>query len=76
MAIHRLLENSAFGPEEIERMVLAYEQVAAALVLKNREGPVIRIVAQKIIEIVRIGELDPDQICKRAIEELGIARAA
>ncbi len=32
MTIYRLLANTAFGPEEIERLVHAYEQTLRALV--------------------------------------------
>jgi hypothetical protein len=76
MTIHRALENSAFSPEEIERMVVAYEQALSALALKNRDDAATRVVAQKIIQIARSGERDPVQICTRAVEELGISRAA
>jgi hypothetical protein len=30
MAIYRLLQNSAFGPEEIDRMTTAYEEARCA----------------------------------------------
>lgn len=76
MAIHRLLENSAFGPEEIERLVLAYEKVLAALSLKSRDDPATRIIAKKVIKVAQTGDLDPEQISRRAIAELGTSRAA
>jgi hypothetical protein len=36
MAIYRLLQNSAFGPEEIARLSEAYEGVSAHLRLTDR----------------------------------------
>jgi hypothetical protein len=51
MAIHRLLENSAFGPEEIEAMVVAYEKALSAFALKSGDYPAARLVAKKIIKV-------------------------
>lgn len=76
MVIHRLLENSAFGPEDIETIVVAYEKALSALALKNGDDPATRIVAKKIIKVAQTAERDPEQICRRAIEELEIYRAA
>ncbi len=71
MAIYRILQNSAFGPEEIERLVAAYEQTLAALGLKDRTDPITELVAKKIVEIAQTGVRDPLQLARRAISELG-----
>jgi hypothetical protein len=76
MAIHRLLESSVLGPEEIETIVIAYEKALSALALKSRDDPATRIIAKKIIKVAQTAERDPEQICRRAIEELGISHAA
>jgi len=55
VAIYRLLQNSAFGPEEVSRMTAAYEDVLRALGLANRTDPITEIVAKKIIEIAQTG---------------------
>jgi hypothetical protein len=55
MTIYRLLKNTTFGPEEIERLVMAYEQTLRALGLKNRSDPITR---------------DPAEISKLALNEL------
>jgi hypothetical protein len=39
MSIYTLLENTAFEPEEIERLATAYELSLHALGLKNRSDP-------------------------------------
>src|ERR1700733_6827181 len=49
MTIHRLLKNTAFGPEEIERLVTAYEQALGALGLKNGIAPITGLGAKKAI---------------------------
>jgi hypothetical protein len=72
MAIHRLLENLPMGPEEIKRLVTAYEQTLKAIHLVNRNDPVTEIVAKKIIEIAQTGVKDPAQISQQAIKDLGV----
>lgn len=72
MAIHRLLREAVFPPEDIARMTTAYEAALELLRLTDRNDPVTEIIAKKIIEITRIGERDPPRICARAIQELGI----
>jgi hypothetical protein len=71
MAIYRLLQNSAFGPEQISCMTTAYEDALRELGLVDRSDPITEIVAKKIIEIVQTGERDPLQIRMQAIAELG-----
>jgi hypothetical protein len=38
--------------------------------------PATRTIAKKIIKAAQTAERDPEQICRRAIEELGISHAA
>lgn len=76
MVIRRLLKYSAFGPEEIEIVAMAYEDTLAALDLANGDSPVTEIVAKKIIEIAQTGEVDPARIRGRAVAELGFPNAA
>jgi hypothetical protein len=72
MAIYRLLQNSAFGPEQIHSMTTAYEDTLDVLGLAHRTDSVTEIVAKKVIEIARTGERDPRQIRLRTIAELGL----
>lgn len=72
MSIYRLLENTSFGPEEIERLVKAYELSLSALGLKDRSDPITRIVAEKIIAVGRFGIEDPAQISKLVLQDLGV----
>jgi hypothetical protein len=71
-AIYRLLQFSAFEPEEITRMTAAYEHALRALRLADRQDPITELVAKKIIEVARLGESDPVRIQIRALEELGV----
>ncbi len=67
MAIYRLFQKSAFGPEEIERMTTAYEDALRVLGLTDRADPMTEILAQKIIEIAQTGERDPARIRTKAV---------
>jgi hypothetical protein len=72
MAIYRLLENSAFGPEEIRCMTDAYEHALRTLRWLNRSDPLTEMLAKKIIAITRSGEHDPALISAQAIKDLGL----
>jgi hypothetical protein len=70
MTIHRLLQNSPLGPEEIERLVAAYEQTLIALDMKQRDDPLTHIIARKIIEIGQTGIRDAAQISELVLRAL------
>jgi len=59
-----------FEPQDIERLVAAYEQTLWALRLEDRDDPVTQLVAEKIIAIGRLGIEDPAEISKLALKEL------
>jgi len=75
MAIYRLLQNSAFAPEDIDRLVAAYEDCLRILNVADRSDPVTERLAKKIIEIGQTGMRDPVQIGRLALKELGISNA-
>jgi hypothetical protein len=71
VAIYRLLQNSAFGPEDTKRMGDAYERVLVLLNLNNRrDDPLTETVAQYIIEIAQTGQKDVQMICELALSRL------
>jgi hypothetical protein len=72
MAIQRLLNHCQLKPEEISRLVAAYEQTLQALGLKDRNDPITEIVARKVIEVGK-GRSDPADIAQLAVKELGIS---
>jgi hypothetical protein len=71
MTIYRLLENTSFGPEEIERLVTAYEQTLQALGLKDRSDPITQLVVEKVIAVGRLGIENPEVISNLVLKELG-----
>ena len=68
MAIYRLLQKSAFGPDDIERLATAYESE-----LNDREDPITEIIARRIIEAAQTGLRDPDSLCATAIKDLNVS---
>jgi hypothetical protein len=72
MPIQRLLAEGNFDPNDIRRMVAAYDAARELLGLKDRSDLVCEVVAAKIIQVYRTGEHDPPHICAQALKELGM----
>ena len=68
--IRRLLENRAFGPDEIQVLTAAFEDTLRTLRLTDRADPATEIIARKIIELAQQGERDPVRLRERAIQFL------
>jgi hypothetical protein len=72
VAIYRLLQRSAFGPEDIALLASAYEDALRALKLNDRDDPITQLVAKRIIEAAQTGLRDPDSLCATAIKDLKV----
>src|SRR6266481_3251050 len=59
MAIYKLIHNAPLGPDEIQRLVNAYNETLRALGLKDRDDPLTGLVARKVFEIAQTGIGDP-----------------
>ena len=70
MAIYRLLQNSAFAPEDIAPLVAAYEDCLRSLNLSDRANPITELVAKKIIELAQTGIRDSSQLGRMALQEI------
>ena len=70
MAIYRMLNGAAFDPDAVKGMTTAYEHALAALKLTDHTDPITEIIAKKIIERSKRGELDPVRPCEAALDEL------
>ena len=57
MTIHRLIQNLAFNQDYIERLAAAYEEALLALHISDRDDPINKVIAQRIIEGARAGVL-------------------
>jgi hypothetical protein len=74
MAIYRMIRESVFEPEAIERMTVAYENALKALQITDPQDPKTELIARKIIECAGAGETDPERLCQRALKALGKER--
>ena len=72
MAIYRLLQVSAFGPEDIEKLSAAYEDALRILEISNRADPVTETIAKRIIEAAQTGVRDQVKLCMLAIKDLRV----
>ena len=50
MTIHRLIQTLAFNQDDIERLAAAYEGALHALHISDRDDPLNKVIAQRIIE--------------------------
>jgi hypothetical protein len=73
VAIYRLLQNSAFAPEDIAPLVAAYEDCLRTLKLSDRSDPITEIVAKKIIELAQTGIRDSARLGRLALQEIRIS---
>ena len=60
------------GPEEISRIIAAYEQALQTLCVKDRDDPLTEMIAKKIIKIAQTGVDDAAQLSALAIADLGV----
>jgi len=66
--IYRLLENEPFEPEHVTLMGNVFEDVLHTLGLIDREDPITRLVAMKVIELAQTGERDPARLKQLTLE--------
>jgi hypothetical protein len=70
--IRALIENdSAFGPEDIANLAVAFDAALSKLGLVDRKDPMTMTVAKLIIELAKNGERDPKKLCDDALKLLG-----
>jgi hypothetical protein len=74
MTIHHVLSRTVFGPEEIQDLAAAYDQVLRKLSLVERSDPFTELIAKKIVELGQRGVRDPDQLTQLTLTELGIVK--
>jgi hypothetical protein len=67
MPITPFLDGHYFDPETKRVMGIAFEQSCIALGLTDRGDLANAVVANRIIELAKAGERNPDQLCERAL---------
>ncbi len=76
MAIHRLIVKGSFDPDEIRVMTAAYESALTDLAVVDRNDPISELIAKSIVNVTATGERDPERVKERAINALGVRKAA
>ena len=72
MPINRLYQQGKIKPEDLERLERAFTLALKALHLVDRNDPVCDIVANKVVEIDKLGIREPREIARLAARELGV----
>jgi hypothetical protein len=71
MPIQFLIEHDHFfGPDEIAKLVEAFEGVLGELGLVRRDDPATMLVAKAIMDAAKTGERDPKRLRELAVREL------
>jgi len=63
-------KDHALEPQNIEAMRLAFHRACKALQLNETADAITEIVASKIIELARAGEIDPERLCDQVLHHL------
>ena len=66
--IYRLLENEPFQPEHVALMGNVFDDILHTLGLVDREDPITKMIAKKVIELAQAGERDPDRLKRLTLE--------
>jgi hypothetical protein len=70
-----ILQGDAFGPEALQAMSTALEEVCRVLKLDHDQGAR-EVMAVRIIELARSGERDPERLRDRVLWKAGKAHVA
>ena len=68
MPIRPFLSGHNFDPETTRRMGIAFEMVRIALRLTRQDDLANRLIAQRIIELAKAGERNPDVLRDAVVE--------
>jgi hypothetical protein len=75
MPIRSYLNGHRFDPETMRLMGLAYEMTLISLRLVDRGDISNNVIAQKLIELAKSGERDPERLCEAVLQQWGRAAA-
>jgi hypothetical protein len=68
MAIHRLITNQTFQPDEIKVLVAAYTAAREKLSIEDQSDPLAELLAQEIIDLALSGVHDPEELATMAVQ--------
>jgi hypothetical protein len=70
MPIRPFLNGEPFDAETLRILGVAFAQVAIALRVGDCDDDVKQAIANKIIELAKTGERNPDLLCEHALKEI------
>jgi hypothetical protein len=70
MSFTPYLNGERFEPETKRVLGVAFEQVCIALRIGNSDDDIKQAIANKVIELAKAGERNPDILCERALEDI------
>ena len=68
------LQGCSFDPDITRAMGVAYDKTRKMLHDRGQPEVVQEVIAQRIINVAKTGERDPDRICQRAMTSLVLER--
>jgi hypothetical protein len=71
MPLTGFLQGEKFDRETVRVMSIAFEMTRIALSFRDGIGD--ELIAKKIIELAKAGEIDPNRLCDRAFVEITAA---
>ena len=70
MPIRPFLNSEQFDQETLRVLGVAFEQVCIAVQTGDCEDDVKQAIANKVIELAKTGERNPDLLCERALKDI------
>jgi hypothetical protein len=70
MPIRPYLNGQQFDQETVRILGVAFEQVCIALRIGDCGDDVKNAIVNKVIELAKTGERNPDLLCERALEDI------
>ena len=70
MPITEFMNGFRSDPETRRLMGLAFELTQVTLRLSDRNDPIVQLIAERIIELAKTGERDPERLCDHALASL------
>jgi hypothetical protein len=68
MPIRRMLQGTAFAPQDVQVLSEVFDAALRELGLVDRSDPAVELIAQRIIQLASSGERDPTRLREAAIK--------
>ena len=70
MPITRFLNDERFDRETLRVMGVAFEMTCVALRIAGADDGAYQLIANKIINLAKAGEHNPDLLCERTLDDI------